>query len=106
MRGRVVPDEVRKERVVRFFRAIHAILKTVTFAFREIKGHWRVLNRGVTWSPLGVTKDTLAPLLKINCREAETGRPASKLLQGCRRERTVVPTKMEVGRSGRSLDIF
>lgn len=80
VRGRVVLDEVRKERVVRFFRVIYVILKIVIFVFREIKGYWRVLNRGVIWFFLGVIKDILVFLLKINCREVEIGRLASKLL--------------------------
>lgn len=80
VRGRVVLDEVRKERVVRFFRVIYVILKIVIFVFREIKGYWRVLNRGVIWFFLGVIKDILVFLLKINCREVEIGRLASRLL--------------------------
>lgn len=46
VRGSVVPDEVRKEKGVKSFRAIYDILKTLT-SFREMKDHWRVLSRGV-----------------------------------------------------------
>lgn len=66
-----------------FSRATYTTLKTNFFFQGDEKPLEDAEQRGMKWPPLDVTKDMLATLLKINYREAESGRLARRLLQEC-----------------------